>query len=46
MNIFKIRYDFRKAIKRDNKIIGWRLYKKGGFLFSNRFVGYLWGCSK
>lgn len=43
MNMFKkIEYDIRKAIKRDNKIVGWRLYKKGGILFSLKFVGYRW----
>jgi hypothetical protein len=40
--IFKVNYDFRKAIRRDGKIVGWRLYKKDGVLFTSRFVGYIW----
>jgi len=36
------KYDTRKAIKRQGKIVGWRLYKEGGFFSTKRFVGYKW----
>lgn len=36
----KIEYDFKKAIKRDGKIAGWKLYVKNGL--GGHFVGYLW----
>ena len=35
-----ITYDYKKAIKRDNQIIGYWLYKKGAL--GGSFVGYLW----
>lgn len=37
-----IEYDYKKAIKRHNKIVGYHLYIKYGILGADTFVGYLW----